>query len=100
MRQRLVKAPEIRKLLDLDSAARVYDLARQGILPGVVRLGRQIRFDLDKVLEFVATGGQALSGGWRRAAAPSTSHTTAHPASPHVGHGSGNETHQIVRQSE
>jgi Helix-turn-helix domain len=63
--RRLVKAPEIRKLLNLDSDSRVYDLARRGVLTGVVRLGRQVRFDLDKVLAFVDRGGQALSGGWR-----------------------------------
>ena len=64
----LVKASEIRELLDLESNSRVYDLARRAIIPGVVRIGRQVRFNIDKVLEFVEAGGQSLPAGWRRAA--------------------------------
>jgi predicted DNA-binding transcriptional regulator AlpA len=62
----LATAAEIQKLLRLSSAARVYELARRGLLPGVVRLGRQVRFDRRKVLEFVDRGGRSLPGGWRR----------------------------------
>lgn len=65
MSVKLVKAAEIRVLLNLDTNSRVYDLARRAILPGVVRIGRQVRFDLDKVLEFVDSGGKPLPGGWR-----------------------------------
>lgn len=62
------------RLLPIDEAAallslthgRLYDLARQGIVP-CVRLGRAIRFDEEKLREFVAAGGKALPGGWRRA---------------------------------
>jgi hypothetical protein len=36
----------------------------------VVRLGRQVRFDRKKVLDFVDRGGQSLPGGWRRAERP------------------------------
>jgi predicted DNA-binding transcriptional regulator AlpA len=64
--QKLLKASEIRKLLNLNSDARVYELARQGILPGVVRIGRQVRFDRDKIFGFIASGGRCWSGGWRR----------------------------------
>ena len=63
----LVKASEIRKLLNLESDSRVYDLARRAIIPGVVRIGRQVRFNVDKVLEFVEAGGQSLPAVWRRA---------------------------------
>lgn len=45
--------------------ARLYDLARQGIVP-CVRLGRTVRFEEGKLKEFVAAGGKALPGGWRR----------------------------------
>ena len=66
----LATVNEIQKLLRLSSPARVYELARRGLLPGVVRLGRQVRFDRKKVLEFVDQGGQSLPGGWRRAERP------------------------------
>jgi hypothetical protein len=61
--RKLVKACEVRKLLDLESDARVYHLARRSILPGVVRIGRQVRFDLEKLLKFVHAGGACLAGG-------------------------------------
>lgn len=51
------------------TAGRVYELVASGRLPGVVRLGRQIRFDPDKLDAFVAAGGQGLEGGWRRESA-------------------------------
>jgi excisionase family DNA binding protein len=47
---------------------RAAELARQGILP-VVRLGRQYRVDPERLSEFIANGGRALPGGWRREAA-------------------------------
>jgi len=50
------------------SEERVYALAREGVFPRgvVVRLGRQIRFDPEKLREFINQGGAALPGGWRR----------------------------------
>ena len=47
---------------------RLYDLMRQGIIPAgvVVRLGRQVRVNVQKWREFVEAGGAALPGGWRR----------------------------------
>lgn len=36
---------------------RAYELIRQGRVPGVVRIGRQIRIDLDAVEEWIAAGG-------------------------------------------
>jgi len=50
------------------SYARAAELARQDILP-TVRLGRQIRVDPARLAEFVAGGGRALPGGWKRTAA-------------------------------
>lgn len=49
------------------SETRIYDLARQGLIPSV-RLGRQIRFDPVALEEFVRSGGKGLEGGWRRTA--------------------------------
>lgn len=44
---------------------RVYALAREGLIPSV-RLGRQVRFPVTALEEFVRNGGKALPGGWRR----------------------------------
>jgi hypothetical protein len=52
------------------SIDRFYDLARQGIFPPgvVVRFGRQIRVDPERLESFIENGGRALSGGWRKEA--------------------------------
>ena len=44
---------------------RVYSLAAEGVLP-CVRVGRRVHFDLEAVERWIAAGGQALPGGWRR----------------------------------
>jgi excisionase family DNA binding protein len=64
------------RLLTIRQAARLmgvsrlrgYALVRDKILPpGVyVRLGRQVRIDRVALEQFLAKGGAALSGGWRR----------------------------------
>lgn len=66
---KLVDAGRIAEILGV-SQARVYELARIGVLPDgvVVRLGRQIRFDDDALVEWIRAGGTALPGGWRREA--------------------------------
>ena len=65
MQKKLLPIPEVAQVLDVP-APRVYDLVRQGILPGVVRLGRQIKVDQDQLWEFIERGGQALPGGWKK----------------------------------
>lgn len=47
------------------SRARALELARQKLIPHV-RLGRQVRFDPDRVQSWLDAGGQALPGGWRQ----------------------------------
>ncbi len=47
------------------SKARVYDLIRQRLLPAC-HLGRQLRVEEAALREWVAGGGQALPGGWRK----------------------------------
>ncbi len=44
---------------------RVYDLAREGIIPHV-RLGRSIRFARDDIENFVKSGGKSWVGRWRK----------------------------------
>jgi excisionase family DNA binding protein len=63
-RLRLLNVKEVAKRLDL-SLPRVYELAREGILP-VVRLGRQIRVDEGRLIAWINDGGRALPGGWKR----------------------------------
>ena len=60
----LLTVPQVARLLNV-SEARTRELARQNLLP-VVRLGRQLRFDPDALEAWIADGGQALPGGWRR----------------------------------
>jgi hypothetical protein len=50
--------------------ARFYDLARENFFPPgvVVRFGRQIKVNPDRLEEFIAGGGAALPGGWRKEA--------------------------------
>lgn len=59
-------AKQVAELLNVNTA-RVYQLAREGVLPHF-RLLRQVRFPEDAIREFIARGGQALPGGWRREA--------------------------------
>lgn len=61
---KLLRVDEVARLLDLRDH-RVYDLAREGILPAV-RLGRQLRFSPGKIQEFIENGGRSLPGGWRK----------------------------------
>lgn len=56
---------EISEILSV-SYLRAYELARRGLLPGVVRIGRQVRIRPDAFREFIDSGGRALPGGWRR----------------------------------
>lgn len=43
------------------------DLVRKGLLPAV-RVGRQIRIDPDQLEAWIAGGGRAWPGGWRKEA--------------------------------
>lgn len=49
---------------------RVYDLVRQGILPAgvVVRLGRTIKINPEKLEKWVESGGEAWDNGWKKRA--------------------------------
>jgi excisionase family DNA binding protein len=60
----LLTVPEVARVLRV-SPPRVYELARDGLIP-VVRLGRQVRVEQDALRRWIASGGQALPGGWRR----------------------------------
>jgi excisionase family DNA binding protein len=52
---------EVAERLDVRTG-RAYELAREGRLPGVVRLGRQIRVDPAALDAFIAEGGTGEPG--------------------------------------
>lgn len=64
MNKPLIRIAEVAELLNI-TQSRAYDLAREGIIPAV-RIGRQLRFDSDRVQAWIESGGQALPGGWKR----------------------------------
>ena len=55
---RLLRIPEVAEILSV-KRARAYELVRVGILP-VVRLGRQLRVDPERLDEFLRAGGADL----------------------------------------
>jgi excisionase family DNA binding protein len=63
----LVTAKVLSKELGIKelTRARLYQMARDGLIPHI-RLGRSVRFDRARVNEWLANGGTALPGGWRR----------------------------------
>lgn len=63
---RLLRIAEVATTLQV-TEARAYELLRLGLLPQV-RLGRQVRISEDALTAWIAKGGQALPGGWRRRA--------------------------------
>jgi excisionase family DNA binding protein len=46
----------------------IYELARTNRIGGVVRIGRTIRFDPEKLEQWIANGGQGLSDDLEQAA--------------------------------
>jgi excisionase family DNA binding protein len=62
----LLRVEQVAKILGT-SKPRVYELIRSGLLPSV-HLGRQVRVADNVLEEWIAQGGQALPGGWRREA--------------------------------
>ena len=66
MNRKLETAVVVARWLDVP-VDRVYQLAREGILPHV-RLGRQLRFDAATVERFIDEGGRAFPGGWKKQA--------------------------------
>ena len=61
---KLLRISEVAALLAV-RRERVYELIRQGTLPAV-RIGRQVRVAEGVLGDWVASGGRALPGRWRR----------------------------------
>lgn len=66
MTEKLLRIPEVARILDVTEDC-AYELAREGIIP-VVRVGRQIRVHEGQLRQWIASGGQAYPGGWRKQA--------------------------------
>ncbi|MBM3268918.1 MAG: helix-turn-helix domain-containing protein [Candidatus Sericytochromatia bacterium] len=47
------------------NVGRAHALARDGVIP-VVRLGRQVRVDEDRLQAFIGGGDKGFEGGWRK----------------------------------
>lgn len=60
-RRRLVPAAVVARMLGIPLSS-VYDHARSGRLPGVVRIGRRVLFDLEALEWWVARGGETEGG--------------------------------------
>lgn len=54
----LLTAKETAEILKV-TLPRVYELAREGLIPSV-RMGRQIRFHEEKLMEWIEQGGSSL----------------------------------------
>ena len=63
-KKRCVDADQVAEMLST-SRWRVYQLARERIIP-CVRIGRQVRFDLEAIDHFIKTGGRGLEDQARR----------------------------------
>ena len=44
---------------------RVYELCRRDAIPGIVRIGRQVRIAREGLLQLIEEGGFRLAGGWK-----------------------------------
>lgn len=55
-RRRLATAQDVASMLSLPLTS-LYDHARERRIPGVVRIGRRVLFDLDKLEEYLEAGG-------------------------------------------
>ena len=64
----MLTAEEVAKRCNLPIVT-VYDMVRQSRIGGVVRLGRLLRFDAERLEAWLAAGGESLPGGWRQEAA-------------------------------
>ncbi|CCQ94097.1 DNA binding domain protein, excisionase family [[Clostridium] ultunense Esp] len=66
MEKKLLLVEDVAEILNL-SVQSVYTQVREGIIPAI-RIGRQLRFDPDKLQEWMDQGGTALPGVWKKEA--------------------------------
>ena len=58
-RRRLGTIDDVRQVLPL-ARNTIYDAARLGKMPGVVKVGRRVLFDLDRIEAWLDAGGGSL----------------------------------------
>ncbi len=60
--------PEAVAEYGFESDRELYRLIREGVIPSgpVVHLGRKVRIHREQLERWLAAGGSALPGGWRR----------------------------------
>lgn len=58
-------AKEVAEYLGIPVLA-VYGFAREGMIDGVVRIGRSVRFDPEALRRWISNGGPAFEAGWQR----------------------------------
>lgn len=61
----ILNVSEVAEIVRLPEST-VYLMARENRIGGVVRMGRRIRFIRADLEKWIAAGGEALEGGWRR----------------------------------
>lgn len=57
---KLVDANQLVSILAVSNRQQVYELARRGLIPSI-RIGRKLRFDLDKLSEWAERGGTPIT---------------------------------------
>ncbi len=64
---RLITAKEAAVILQVNLPS-VWEMVRHGIIPAgvVIRLGKRIRFNEERLVDWLDAGGQAFPGGWKR----------------------------------
>ncbi|RIV24734.1 DNA-binding protein [Alicyclobacillaceae bacterium I2511] len=63
--EKLLKLSEVAEVLNV-TEDRAYQMAREGILP-CIHMGRQVRVKPEALESWLANGGKALPGGWKKA---------------------------------
>ncbi len=61
----LLRIPRVARILDVPES-RAYALVRDGVIPGTVRVGRQVRVDEAKLLAWIDEGGCPSAASRRR----------------------------------
>ena len=60
--RKVVTEAELREMIPL-ARSTLYYYAKKGYIPGVLRVGRRVYFDLQKVEKWIQAGGNLSGGG-------------------------------------
>lgn len=59
MQTSLLRMKKVAAIFDVP-VSRAYEMARKGLIPGIVRVGRQVRVNPTTLFEFIEKGGKGL----------------------------------------